>query len=122
MAFISPLQSILKENKLLGPNYAEWKMNLEIVLTHDEHKFVLGEPCPPVPATIESQAVRDRYERWHKANEMAKCYILASVSNVLKHQMQEKVTTSMMMQHLKEMFGGQDRTARHELMRKILTT
>ncbi|KAG8381639.1 hypothetical protein BUALT_Bualt06G0142500 [Buddleja alternifolia] len=122
MASISPLQSILKENKLLGPNYAEWKMNLEIVLTHDEHKFVLSEPCPPVPATNESQAVRDRYERWHKANEMAKCYILASVSNVLKHQMQEMVTAAMMMQHLKEMFGGQDRTTRHELMRKILTT
>ena len=48
MAF-NPLVVILKENKLIGPNYIDWKRNLDIVLTAEEYKFVLTEVCPPEP-------------------------------------------------------------------------
>ena len=45
MAF-NPLAVILKENKLIGPNYIYWKRNLDIVLTAEEYKFMLTEVCP----------------------------------------------------------------------------
>ena len=44
MAF-NPLAVILKENKLIRPNYIDWKRNLDIVLTAEEYKFVLTEVC-----------------------------------------------------------------------------
>ena len=53
---------------------------------------------------------------------MAKCYILASISNVLQHQMQDVELASDIMLSLKEMFGEQSRFARQETMRQIYNT
>ena len=41
MGSFNPLAIILKENKLTEPNYIDSKMNLDIVLTAEEYKFVL---------------------------------------------------------------------------------
>ena len=54
---------------------------------------------------------KQRYDRWRKSNEMAKCYILASISNVLQHQMHDVELVSDIMLSLKEMFGEQGRSA-----------
>ena len=40
----NPLFTILKDNKLTGPNYIEWKHNLDIVLISEEYKFCTIEP------------------------------------------------------------------------------
>ena len=53
---------------------------------------------------------------------MAKCYILASVSNVLQHQMQDVELASDIMLSLKKMFSEQGRSARQDIMRLILNT
>ena len=53
---------------------------------------------------------------------MAKCYILASISNVLQHQMQDVELVSDIMLSLKEMFSEQGRYARQETMRQIYNT
>ena len=53
---------------------------------------------------------------------MAKCYILASISNVLQHQMQDVELASDIMLSLKEMFGEQGRLARQGTIRLILNT
>ena len=53
---------------------------------------------------------------------MAKCYILASISNVLQHQMQDVELALDIMLSLKEMFGEQGRFARQETMRQIYNT
>ena len=53
---------------------------------------------------------------------MDKCYILASISNVLQHQMQDVELASDIMLSLKEMFGEQSRFARQETMRQIYNT
>ena len=53
---------------------------------------------------------------------MAKCYILASISNVLQHQMQDVELASNIMLSLKEMFGERCRFARQETMRQIYNT
>ena len=50
---------------------------------------------------------------------MAKCYILASISNDLQHQMQDVGLASDIMLSLKKMFGEQGHFARQETMRQI---
>ena len=42
----SPLDMILTQNKLTGENYVDWKRNLDIVLTVENHKMDLIKPCP----------------------------------------------------------------------------
>ena len=41
----NPLSVVLKENKLIGPNYIDWKRNLNLILTAKEYKFVLIDVC-----------------------------------------------------------------------------
>ena len=53
---------------------------------------------------------------------MVKCYILASISNVLQHQIQDVELASDIMLSLKEMFGEQGHSARQETMRQIYNT
>ena len=40
----------LNQNKLIRSNYVDWKRNLDIVLTAEEHKYVLTLPCPNFPS------------------------------------------------------------------------
>ena len=40
---------ILTQNKLTGENYVNWKRNLDIVLTAENHKIVLPKPYPIEP-------------------------------------------------------------------------
>ena len=82
----NPLSVILKENKLTGPNYIDWKKNLNLVLTAEEYKFVLTDVFPLEPDSDSSKEEVDAYQTWRKTYEMARCYILASMSNVLQHQ------------------------------------
>ena len=50
MASFSPFVTILNQNKLIGSNYVDWKRNLDIVLTAEEHKYVLTQSCPSFPS------------------------------------------------------------------------
>jgi hypothetical protein len=122
MSSFSPFSTILNQNKLTGPNYVDWKRNMDIVLTAEGHKYVLAEACPDVPAEDASEDDKQRFNRWRKSDEMAKCYILASVANVIQHQLQEINHASAMMTILKEMFGEQSRAAKADTMRSLLST
>lgn len=42
MTGFSPLAAILKENKLTGPNYVDWKRNLDIVPISSEYNVQIG--------------------------------------------------------------------------------
>ena len=50
MASFSPLVTILNQNKLIRFNYVDWKRNLDIVLTVEEHKYVLTQSYPSFPS------------------------------------------------------------------------
>ena len=118
----NPLMTILNQNKLTGPNYLDWKRNLDIVLVADEYKFVLTTPAPTPLSDDSTDEEKEAHRKWHKANEMARCYILASMSNVLQQQHHTMSTAAEMMMSLKDLFGEQDRSARFEAMRKIMST
>ena len=72
MASFSPLVVILNQNKLTGSNYVDQKRNLDIVLTTEEHKYVLIQPCPNFPSLDAPLEEKQRCNGWQKSNEMAK--------------------------------------------------
>ena len=64
----NPLSVILKENKLTGPNYIDWKRNLNFVLTIEGYKFVLTEICLPTPDCNSLKEEIETYQTWCKAD------------------------------------------------------
>ena len=117
---LNPLSVILKENKLEGPNYVDWKRNLDIVLIADDYKFVLETDCPAKPADNASAEDKAVYNKWIKANEMAKCYILASMSNVLQHQHHSYESAYEIMENLRSLLRTQSRSARSLAIRSLM--
>jgi hypothetical protein len=62
MSSFSHFSTILNQNKLTGPNYVDWKRNLDIVLIVDSHKFVLINAGPAEPAINASEPDRQRFD------------------------------------------------------------
>ncbi|KAH0696012.1 hypothetical protein KY289_013494 [Solanum tuberosum] len=121
MASFTHLTSILNQNKLEGLNYVDWKRNLDIVLIAEGYKYVLVEECPEKPENAPDDQV-SAYDKWVKADEMAKCYILASIANVLQHQHQSISSAFDMLKSLKEIFGEQNRASKQTSMKAVLNT
>jgi hypothetical protein len=78
----SLLAIILNENRLTVPNYVDWKRNLNIVLTAEKYKYVLTNPSPEIGKNSTTEKCEAK-KVWKKADEMARCYMLLSMSNVL---------------------------------------
>ena len=62
MASFSPLVAILNQNKPTRYNYVDQKRNLDIVLTTEEHKYVLTQPCPNFPSLDAPYEEKQRYD------------------------------------------------------------
>ena len=92
------------------------------MLTAEEYKFVLTDACPEEPGEGATDEETQAYRKWKKADEMAQCYILASMSNVLQHQHESFATAYAIMLNLKELFGDQDRAARQVAMKDLMNT
>ena len=65
------------------------------------YKYGLPEDRPDLPATNAPKTDLERYEKWVKADEMARCYILALMSFVLKHQLKDSLSARDMISSLK---------------------
>nr|XP_016514473.1 PREDICTED: uncharacterized protein LOC107831238 [Nicotiana tabacum] len=122
MSSFNPLTSILNQNKLEGPNYVDWKRNLDIVLTAESYKFVITEECPEKPDEDATDDQVKAYDKWVKVDEMIRCYILASMANVLQHPHQSMGSAYDMLESLKEMFGEQNCTSKQTIMKTLLNT
>ena len=72
---------------------------------------MLTQPCPNFPSLDAPLEEKQQYDCWQKSNEMAKCYIIASISNVLQHQMQDVELALNIMLSLKEMLGEEGRSS-----------
>ncbi|KAK6130912.1 hypothetical protein DH2020_035348 [Rehmannia glutinosa] len=91
-----------------------------IVLTAEKLKFVLTKPCPTVPTAESSAEQKEAYDKWTHSDEMARCYILGSISNVLQQKHQSMSTATEIMESLREMFEHQGRQARQAAIRSIM--
>ena len=118
----NPLATILNQNKLMGSNYVDWKRNLDIVLTASGYKYVLTKPPLDEPVSDAPQEEKDHYAKWAKDDEMARCYIQASMSSVLQHQHQSYKTAYDIISNLKEMFADQSKPAKQAAMRVLIST
>ena len=91
-------------------------------MTAEGYKFVLIDMCPPVPNSHSLKEDVEAYQNWRKADEMARCYILTLMSNVLQHQHESMATAYDMMLNLKEIFGEKNRAGRQVAMKALLNT
>ena len=66
----NPFAFILNQNKLIRPNYVDWKRNLDIVLTAEGYKYVLTEEHSDLSATNSPRLEKDRYKKWVEVDEM----------------------------------------------------
>ncbi|KAI9164686.1 hypothetical protein LWI28_000301 [Acer negundo] len=108
------LINILKDNTLTGDNYVTWKRKIGLLLQSEKHKFVLTTPKPPAPNNESSIICRDEYEQWKTSDDMAKCYIMATISDVLQQQHEGMESATDIMMSLEEMFAMKSRTTKRE--------
>ncbi|XP_042032306.1 uncharacterized protein LOC121779016 [Salvia splendens] len=73
-----------------------------------------------MPAANASLELRDAHRRWHKANEMDKCYMLASMSTMLRHRHAAMATATAIMQNLTNLFGTRNRATKSQAFRSIM--
>ncbi|XP_057780023.1 uncharacterized protein LOC130998629 [Salvia miltiorrhiza] len=119
---VTPLLNILSAKPLTGPNFLEWKRNLGFVLDAKEYKFVLTTPAPANLTARSSEEQREVHKRWHRANSMAKTYMMTTMSSALQLYHQSKEIAAAIMKNLEELFGESDRSIRFELMRKLMSS
>ena len=100
-----PIIVILLSEKLNSKNFVKWKSNKIIVLICENYKFILTKECPPELATNATRTVREAYDHWIQANNKARCYMLAGMSNVLRIKCEKMETTYEIMESLQTMFG-----------------
>ena len=114
------LSFILSSNKLENKNYVDSKHNLDIIVTVNKHKWVLTTLCPPQTNDDSTQEDKDALAAWLCSDEIVRCYILASMNNVLQQQHRDIETAADMLNNLHEMFEGQRRQARQQAVRQFM--
>ncbi|GKV12657.1 hypothetical protein SLEP1_g23780 [Rubroshorea leprosula] len=118
----SPLAKILDENRFKGPNYSDWKRNLNIVLTAEKLVHVLNEEPPIMLELGADKDAQEDYQLWFDHDSLAKCYLLASLENRLQKQHEKMATAKDIMASLKEMFGQQNCSTRQSTMKGLMST
>ncbi|XP_038891642.1 uncharacterized protein LOC120081034 [Benincasa hispida] len=92
---------------------------IDIVLVINDLKFVLIEECPLVFEPNASRNVSDAYEKWIKANDKAKVYILVGLTKVLIEKHETMITAREIMESLCDMFGKPSSQAMHDALKFI---
>ncbi|XP_038879182.1 uncharacterized protein LOC120071154 [Benincasa hispida] len=75
-----------------------------------------------VPSTTANRNVRNIYNWWVRANEKARAYILASISNVLNKKHEVMPISHEIMASLQEMFGQPSSFVRHKAIKYVHST
>ncbi|XP_062103659.1 uncharacterized protein LOC133814754 [Humulus lupulus] len=108
----NPITALLANEKLTSDNFMKWKSNMNIVLICKNHKFVFTKECSEVPTTTAPKTVREKYDAWILSNNEAKCYMLASMRDVLRKKKSMKAWRLHM--RYGSMFGQESDQCRHE--------
>ena len=118
----NPITALLAQEKLIGENFIKWKSNMNLLLVSENYKFVLNEECPDQPSANAPKHVRDKYDVWIQSNNKAKCYMLVSMSDVLRTKHESMETTFQILESLNEMFGHPSYQSRHEATKTYMNT
>ena len=82
--------------------------------------FVLNEECLEVPVLTAAKTAREKYDNWILSNNKAKCYMLASMSNVIRKKFKAVETAYEIWESLQGMFGQQFDKCRHDATRSFM--
>ncbi|XP_077215735.1 uncharacterized protein LOC143850361 [Tasmannia lanceolata] len=121
MASLNPLARILEDNKPTSPNYVDWKRNLTLELKAAKVYWVLTTEEPKLPGPNALLDVKDRATKWHEDDQMAKCYIIGSMSNMLQQHVGMALSMDIM-HNLREIFVEQNRRARQIAIKVLVST
>ncbi|KAL5749433.1 hypothetical protein ACOSP7_024036 [Xanthoceras sorbifolium] len=80
----------------------------------DKLGFVFSTPKPPAPTDESIEVQSGEYEQWEASFGMAKCYIMATMSDVLQQQHKGMRTAANIMMSLEEMFAMRSKTTKRE--------
>ncbi|KAM6554471.1 hypothetical protein CsatB_015233 [Cannabis sativa] len=116
----NPMLSLLTENKLNGSNFPKWRENIHIALIGESASFVLTEPSPEQPSDNATKAVKEKFERWHNANNKARYFMLSSMVDTLKTRFANTVTAAEIMMQLTELFGMASIQSRFDATKKFI--
>ena len=61
---VSPILSILANDKLNWENYIKWKSNMNSIMVSEDLDFILTEECPPKPTNETDQTIWEAYKKW----------------------------------------------------------
>ncbi|XP_074570565.1 uncharacterized protein LOC141827231 [Curcuma longa] len=115
----SPILTLLNE-KLASENFIKWKSNINIALVCENLKFVLTEECPSEPPLNAARSVREIYDKWVAANNKAKGYMLAGMSDALRLKHEHVENAYQIMDSLQAMFGQQSSQSKHEAIKNAM--
>ncbi|XP_075481161.1 uncharacterized protein LOC142521872 [Primulina tabacum] len=85
------LSIILDQNKLIGPNYNDWFLNLKIVVKSKKILNALDKNLPKETPSDVNETELAKLEKSWDYDFQAKNYILASMSNELQRRIDEMV-------------------------------
>ena len=117
---MSVMVNLLAQNPLTGPNFHEWKRNLDFILIAEEHKFVFDIVRPDDPGEESTEVQREFHAKWIKSNNVAKCYMMMTMSKPLQLKHEHYDDASAIMDNLRAQFGESDRSIRFNLIRDII--
>ncbi|XP_062103887.1 uncharacterized protein LOC133815007 [Humulus lupulus] len=97
----NPITALLANEKLTGDNFMKWKSNMNIVFICENHKFIFIEECHAATAP---KTAREKYDALILSNNKAKCYMLASMSDVVRKKHEDLETSYEIWESLHAMF------------------
>ena len=122
MASFNPLATILSQKPLDGNNYDLWKTNLYIVLDFERMKLITITPKPQEPTANALEETKKQFADWQRENTTARCYILASVAEHLRKQINDLESVLEIIQTLDGMFSKSSNTARQATIGALMNT
>ncbi|XP_062109230.1 uncharacterized protein LOC133819869 [Humulus lupulus] len=114
MSSSNHVTALLANEKLTGDNFMKWKSNMNIVLIFENYKFFFTEECPEVHVVTTPKIAWENYDAWIMSKNKAKCYMLASMWDVLRKNLEDMETTYEIWESLQAMFGLLSDQCRHE--------
>ena len=112
---------LLDDNKLKGPNYADWYRNLMLVLTSEKLDKVVKNPAPERPGDRASEARRRDYQDWEDKNSLARCFVIASLDNSIQRQFDQIELAKDILDSLRTMYEEQNRSTRQKVLKLFMT-
>ena len=111
------LRGILESGKLVGANYDDWYRNWRVVLMHEKLIDTIDKSPMEAPDLSDAEATKV-FQKYLDECLTAKCIILASMSSELQRQHQD-MDPYEIVEHLKKMYGGQNRTTKFLLSKAL---